>query len=185
MSEELTIDVVERQEWLEPVESGLQRAVSGSFEAAGAAGQKARNFLHGVWLGHPLHPVLTDIPVGAWTAAVILDLAGEERAAEVAVQVGLVGAVGSAVTGLTDWQATDGPARRVGLVHGLLNLTATSLFALSLGQHNRRDRTAGRRLAAIGYMVGLAAAYLGGHLVYRKQIGVDHAIGNLPPEEWT
>src|SRR3954454_23516933 len=185
MSEELTIDVVERQEWLEPVESGLQRAVSGAFEAAGAAGQKARNFLHGVWPGHPLHPVLTDIPVGAWTAAVILDLAGETRAADVAVQVGLVGAVGSAVTGLTDWQVTDGPARGVGLVHGLLNVTATALFTASLVCRKRRERSTGRTLAALGYGVAMAAAYLGGHLVYRKQIGVDHAVGTNPPEEWT
>src|SRR5436309_511067 len=118
-------DVLERQEWLEPVESGLQRGVAGAFDAAGQAGRIARNALHGVWLGHPLHPVLTDIPIGAWTAAVVLDVMGADRGADLAVKVGLVGAVGSAVTGLTDWQATDGRARRVGVVHGLLNIVAT------------------------------------------------------------
>src|SRR5690349_9376339 len=115
MADELPVAIVERQEWLEPVESGLQRAVQGSFDSAGAPGRAARNFLHGVWLGHPLHPVLTDVPLGAWTAAVILDAADEASAADLAVKVGLAGAVASAVTGLTDWQATDGPARRVGL----------------------------------------------------------------------
>src|SRR4051794_31701547 len=164
MANELPVELVERQEWLEPVESGLQRAVGGAFDSAGTAGQKVRNFLHGVWLGHPLHPVLTDIPVGAWTAAVILDAADERAGADLAVKVGLAGAVGSAVTGLTDWQATDGPARRIGLVHGLLNTAATTLFAVSLAKRNGRDRSGARTLAAIGYAVALASAYLGGHL---------------------
>jgi nitrite reductase/ring-hydroxylating ferredoxin subunit/uncharacterized membrane protein len=184
MADELPLEFVERQEWLEPVESGLQRAVAGAFDSAGPAGQSVRNFLHGVWLGHPLHPVLTDIPVGAWTAAVILDLA-DEKAADLAVQVGLVGAIGSAVTGLTDWQATDGSARRIGLVHGLLNAAATTLFAVSLVKRKGRDRSTAKTLAAVGYAIAVASAYLGGHLVYRKQIGVDHAIGNVPPEDWT
>jgi nitrite reductase/ring-hydroxylating ferredoxin subunit/uncharacterized membrane protein len=138
-----------------------------------------------VWLGHPLHPVLTDIPVGAWTAAMILDAAGEDSAADLAVTVGLVGAAGSAVTGLTDWQATDGSARRVGLVHGLLNATATTLFVASMVSRKRRKRPMGQTLAALGYGVAMAAAYLGGHLVYRKQVGVNHAIGTNPPEDWT
>jgi nitrite reductase/ring-hydroxylating ferredoxin subunit/uncharacterized membrane protein len=185
MAEELPVELVERQEWLEPVESGLQRAVSGTFDSAGAAGRGIRNVLHGVWLGHPLHPVLTDVPIGAWTAAVILDLADEPKGADLAVKVGLVGAAGSAVTGLTDWSQTDGSARRVGLVHGLLNVTATTLFALSLVSRKRRDRSAGRTLAAVGYGIALAAAYFGGHLVYRKQVGVDHSIGTNPPADWT
>jgi nitrite reductase/ring-hydroxylating ferredoxin subunit/uncharacterized membrane protein len=185
MIEELPVEVVERQQWLEPVESGLQRAVAGTFDSAGATGRGIKNFLHGVWLGHPLHPVLTDIPLGAWTAAVILDVADEQSAADLAVTVGLAGAVGSAITGLTDWQATDGPARRVGLVHGLLNATATTLFALSLVSRNRRNRSAGRTLAAIGLGIAGAAAYFGGHLVFRKKVGVNHAIEAEPPEEWT
>src|SRR5437868_8308653 len=172
MSDELSVDLIERQEWLEPVESGLQRAVGGTFDSAGTAGRKIRNFLHGVWLGHPLHPVLTDIPVGAWTAALILDLVDERDGADLAVKVGLAGAVGSAVTGLTDWQATDGSARRIGLVHGLLNVAAATLYTLSLVKRKQRDRSAGETLAAIGYAVAFASAYLGGHLVYRKQIGV-------------
>src|SRR6476660_9925560 len=158
MADELPLELIERQEWLEPVESGLQRAVGETFDSAGTAGRKVRNFLHGVWLGHPLHPVLTDIHVGAWTAAVILDAMDERAGADLAVKVGLAGAVGSAVTGLTDWQAADGPARRVGLAHGLLNLTATTLVALSLFSRNKRHRDAGRALAAVGYGVAMAAA---------------------------
>jgi nitrite reductase/ring-hydroxylating ferredoxin subunit/uncharacterized membrane protein len=182
MAEELPVAMVERQEWLEPVESGLQRAVDGTLDSAGRG---IRNFLHGVWLGHPLHPALTSVPLGAWTAAVILDAADEHSAADLAVTIGLAGAAGSAVTGLTDWQATDGAARRVGLVHGLLNVAATTLFAFSLVSRNRRDRSTGRALAAVGYGIGMAAAYLGGHLVFRKKVGVNHATDAEPPEDWT
>jgi nitrite reductase/ring-hydroxylating ferredoxin subunit/uncharacterized membrane protein len=185
MTEELPVAMVERQEWLEPVESGLQRAVAGTFDSAGPAGRGIRNFLHGVWLGHPLHPALTSVPLGAWTAAVILDAADEQSAADLAVCIGLTGAAGSAITGLTDWQATDGSARRVGLVHGLLNVTATTLFALSYASRKRRDRSTGRTLAAVGYAVGMVAAYFGGHLVFRKKVGVNHATDAEPPEDWT
>src|SRR5215208_4040549 len=102
----------------------LSKAIRGAYESAGPIGQQAKNALHGVWLGHPLHPVFTDIPVGAWTTALALDAAagddeGMQRAATFAIGVGLVGALGAAVTGLTDWSETDAQARRTGLIHGL------------------------------------------------------------------
>jgi uncharacterized membrane protein len=121
---------------IDRVAEPLSKAVRGAYEAAGPAGQRARNALHGVWLGHPLHPVFTNVPVGAWTTALAMDAAaqgdpGMRRAATFAIGVGLVGAVGAAVTGLTDWSETDGQSRRVGLLHGLLNVTATALFTTS------------------------------------------------------
>ncbi len=191
MNDQAAMDLLERQEWLEPVESGVQRGVAGAFDAAGTAGQKARNFLHGVWLGHPLHPVLTDIPLGSWTTAVVLDALeaagnrGSSRGADLAVQIGIWGAVGSAVTGLTDWQATDGRARRIGIVHGLLNTAALSLFTASHFARKGRKRGAGQALALAGWVIGAASAWIGGHLVYREQIGVNHAIAENPPEDWT
>jgi len=184
-------EVLERQDWLEPVEAGLQKGVAGAFDSAGTAGRAARNFLHGVWLGHPLHPVLTDVPLGAWTAAVVLDAMeaagnrGCARGADIAVQVGLAGAVGAAITGLTDWQATDGRARRVGVVHGLLNIVATSIMTGSLFARKSGNRGLGRGLALTGYVIGAASAWLGGELVYGEQIGVNHAAGTNPPKEWT
>jgi nitrite reductase/ring-hydroxylating ferredoxin subunit/uncharacterized membrane protein len=191
MAAEPPVDVIERQEWLEPVETGLQKAVSGAYGSAGVAGQKVRNFLHGVWLGHPLHPVLTDLPIGAWSAAAVLDAmesAGHKdcaRGADLAIQVGLAGAAGSAITGLTDWQATDGTARRVGVAHGLINLTSAALYTASLVARSRRNRSAGRTLAFLGFAASMAAAYLGGHLVYSKGIGVNHTDGVRLPEDWT
>jgi nitrite reductase/ring-hydroxylating ferredoxin subunit/uncharacterized membrane protein len=191
MSSEAPAVVVERQQWLEPVESGLQKAVSSAYRSTGTPGRKIENFLHGVWLGHPLHPVLTDIPLGGFTAALVLDIAeasgskGVARGADIALEVGLAGAAGSAVTGLTDWHVTDGDARRVGVVHGLLNLTAAGLYLASLLQRKRGNRPAGRALAFAGFAISGAAAWLGGHLVYSKQIGVNHAAGQQVPMDWT
>src|SRR5829696_611358 len=105
----------------------LSKAVRGAYESAGPIGQQAKNALHGTWLGHPLHPVFTDVPIGAWTTALALDAAANgdpamRRAATFAMGVGLAGAAGAAVTGLTDWSETDGRSRRGGLIHGLLNM---------------------------------------------------------------
>ena len=180
------VEQVERQQWLEPLADRLQSAISATYEAGGVAGRRIRDFLHGTWLGHPLHPVLTDVPLGAWTVAAAIDLANrnddemQHRAAEAAVTIGLVGAVGAAVTGLTDWQHTAGGERRVGLAHGMLNLSATALYAGSLALRMRGSRPAGRALGGLAFTVALGAAYLGGHLVYRKRIGVDHA----PHADW-
>src|SRR6478736_402079 len=119
---------------LDRIAEPLSDAIRGAYKAGGPAAEQAKDALHGVWLGHPLHPVFTDIPIGAWTTALALDAAagsdrGMRRAATFAMGVGLVGALGSAVTGLTDWSETDGQSRRAGLIHGLLNITATALFA--------------------------------------------------------
>jgi nitrite reductase/ring-hydroxylating ferredoxin subunit/uncharacterized membrane protein len=183
--------LINRQDWLDQVADTLQPAIAGTFEAAGAAGRKAEDFLHGTWLGHPLHSVLTDVPVGAWTAALVLDamdeMSGREefgRGADAAVTVGIIGAIGSAVTGLTDWHKTDGTARRVGITHGLMNATALALYATSLVCRRRNDRRAGRGLSFLGYAIASASAYLGGHLVYGEQIGVDHTAGQRPPKEF-
>jgi nitrite reductase/ring-hydroxylating ferredoxin subunit len=158
----------------------LTRAVRDAYEAGGPAGQRLKNLAHGVWLGHPLHPVLTDIPLGAWTAALALDLLadgdpGMHRAARATIGIGLVGAVGAAVTGLTDWSETSGSSRRGGLIHGLLNITATSLLAASYLARRSEAPGAGRATAWAGCAIAFASAYLGGHLVYAERIGVTHA----------
>jgi nitrite reductase/ring-hydroxylating ferredoxin subunit/uncharacterized membrane protein len=168
------LEVIGRQDWLGPLEDGLQNCVKASYDALGDAGQPAKDFLHGKWLGHPLHAVLTDIPVGAWTAAAVLDAAGSD-AADDAIKIGLGGAVAAAAAGLTDWHVTDGASRRVGFVHGILNVTAAGLYAASLVKRSNHDRTAGRILAFAGFAVAMASAYLGGHLVYAQQIGVTHS----------
>ena len=158
-------DIKSIQNAAEPVQKLVRETIRGEI----------KNFLHGTWLGHPVHPVLTDIPVGAWTAALFYDMAGEERAADIAIGVGLAGALGSAVTGLTDWSETDDRARSIGLIHGLMNVVATGLYTASLlMRKSKRSRQGAVALSTLGYATAFASAYLGGHLVFAEQIGVDH-----------
>lgn len=192
MASEIAVDLIERQEWMEPVEEHLQHALTGAYEAAGGSGQKVKNFLHGTWLGHPLHAVLTDIPIGAWTTALVLDALddgsrrhrGLRRAADTALGFGLLSVLPTAAAGITDWQATHGPARRVGLSHAVLNVAATALFTASWAMRRGGARRGGKLLALAGYGLTLGSAYLGGHLVYKKRIGVDHTAGQPFPEEF-
>jgi nitrite reductase/ring-hydroxylating ferredoxin subunit/uncharacterized membrane protein len=191
MAEPTALTIIDHQEWLDPLADQVQTAVTGAFESAGAAGQAAKNFLHGTWLGHPLHPVLTDVPIGAWTAALVMDamedITGERglrKGADAAIAVGLVGAVASAVTGLADWSASDGRARKVGLMHGLLNLGGAVLYGASLALRKSDRRAAGRGCSTLGYAVMMASAYLGGELVYSEQMGVNHSLGQPLPKEF-
>ena len=181
---------IEQQEWLKPAEEGLQNLVHKAFQFKG--GREAKNFLHGTWIGHPLHVILTDIPIGAWTATITFDALeamGKRReyriAADASLALGLIGAVGAAATGITDWQDIDPPARRIGLVHGLLNVASVVLFGSSLVARRKGARTTGRNLAALGYAVSVAAAHLGGDLVYGQKIGVDHTASEKLPEDFT
>lgn len=189
MRDDGIIGKVTQQEWLQPLEENLQGGIHKAFAFPG--GRQVKNFLHGTWIGHPLHVILTDVPIGAWTTAIVFDaldsMSGRRRytlAADAAVTLGLVGALGAAATGLTDWQDVDPPARRIGLVHGLLNVASVALFAGSLFARRRGNRTSGRGLAALGYAVSMAAARLGGNLVYGQKIGVDHTSSEKLPENF-
>ena len=181
---------IARQEWLAPTEGGLQKILHKAFRFKG--GRQVKNFLHGTWIGHPLHVILTDVPIGAWTTAIAFDaleIMGKRRkygvAADTALTLGLVGAVGAAACGLTDWQDIDPPARRIGLVHGLLNIASMGLFGGSLIARRRGNRPSGRALAALGYAISAVAARLGGNLVYGQKIGVDHTSSEKLPDEFT
>ena len=174
---------IEDQEWLGAAADTLQEAVKKTYEAGGEAGRVAKNALHGVWLGHPLHVVVTDIPLGAWTVAAALDAMeamGDEKVAagaDAAVGVGLLGALGSAVTGLTDWYRLGGKtSQRIGAAHAMINITATTLYAASYALRKSGDRKTARLLGWLGYGVVSAGAYLGGVLVFDQKIGVDHAV---------
>jgi nitrite reductase/ring-hydroxylating ferredoxin subunit/uncharacterized membrane protein len=175
-----------------PLDETLQKALDKALYAGGnPQAQRLRNFLNGTWLGEPLHVALTDIPIGAWTTAMIFDaisLVGSGRkaawAADACIAIGLAGAVGAAATGLTDWSDVDPPARRTGLIHGALNLSATALFATSLVLRNKKSRTAGRLTAALGYAVMTYAARLGGKMVYEDRVGVDRTDGQPLPQDF-
>ncbi len=187
-----SVELVARQEELKPAEDVLQRAVSAAFQKAGPLGLQVKDLLNGTWLGHPLHPAATDIPIGAWTAALVMDTIDAATGrddlapgADAAVALGLAGAVGSALSGLADWQYLGGESRRVGFVHGVLNLSATLLYAASLLLRRSGARGAGQAVAGLGYAAVFASAYLGGHLISGYRVGVDRSAGARVPKKWT
>ena len=174
---------------LDRIAKPLADAVVAAYRTAGEVGLAVKNALHGVWLEHPLHPALTSIPLGAWTTTVALDakaaVSGDEsysRAADFALAVGLAGAVGSAVTGLTDWSETDGRAKRIGLIHGLLNVAATAMMATAYVLRRRNERRAGQAATLAGFAVASVSGYLGGDLVFGERIGVTHAVVDAPED---
>jgi nitrite reductase/ring-hydroxylating ferredoxin subunit/uncharacterized membrane protein len=162
---------------LDPVSDKLQRLVGG-------LPRTVRDLLHGVWLGHPLHPALVHVPVGAWLSGAILDLIpGQRRAATMLLATGTVAAVPAAVAGLNDWASLDRDQRRTGLVHALANGAAVALYAGSLVS---RSRGGGRVLSYAALGIAGAGAYLGGHLAYRQGAGVNQAVPDLfrIPDGW-
>lgn len=147
----------------------------------------AKDALTGKWLGHPLHPLLTDVAIGFWTAAGVLDLLGErhEKSAEVMTGLGILSAVPTALAGLADWVDTIGEERRVGLVHALGNTAALTAFTSSYFSRRNGDTTTGKLLAALGLGLMGASGYLGGHLAYRMGSGVDRTAFDHKPQDWT
>ncbi|HEX8004679.1 MAG TPA: Rieske 2Fe-2S domain-containing protein [Mycobacteriales bacterium] len=180
------VDRLERSERLDP----LVRALDAFWRRALPGNGRARDALHGTWLGHPLHPALTDVPIGAWASALLLDVTAGDRAAgpsQALVGAGLLAAVPTAITGATDWTAlgtTERP-RRVGAVHAVANGTATVLYAASWLARRRGRHATGRALGYAGAALMGAGGYLGGHLAYRNAVGVDRTADETQVGEWT
>jgi nitrite reductase/ring-hydroxylating ferredoxin subunit/uncharacterized membrane protein len=181
--------VVARQ----PIDARVQKSLDKFLYGGGhPSAQKIRNFLNGTWLGEPLHVVLTDVPIGAWTAAlafdaldIVYDRREFARGCEASIGLGLLAAAGAAVTGMTDWSDVDPPARRLGLIHGLLNLSGIALFATSFFLRKKKSREIGRIAGIGGYAVMGYAARLGGKLVYKHRVGVDRTDGQSFPQHFT
>ena len=132
--------------------------------------------LGGAWLGHRVHPVAAQVPLGAWGMAVLLDLVGGEKhaaAVDLLLATGCLAALPTALTGAHDLGTTSGSDTRVALVHAGTMDASLGLFAVAWIKHRRGDRRAARRLALAGTVVAGAGAYLGGHLVYRLGVGVE------------
>lgn len=174
------------------VEEQLQKLLDKALYCGGRpAAQRIRNLLNGTWLGEPLHAVLTDLPVGAWSVAMVFDgldillpRSDFARAADASIAIGVVGAAGAVLTGATDWSDVNPPARRLGLIHGLLNVSGTALFFTSLVLRKRESRKYGRIFAFLGYGVMAFAAHLGGKLVFEHRVGVDRTDGEVFPDEF-
>jgi nitrite reductase/ring-hydroxylating ferredoxin subunit/uncharacterized membrane protein len=171
-------------EALDPYADLLQ----GAGRAIRGVSPKLQDLLTGTWLGHPLHPPLTDVVVGAWTSSLVLDVAGgrrARRAADLLVGLGVVAAAPTALAGLVDAADLQGPTRRVAVVHALGNSTALALFGLSWLARSDGHRGTGRVLSMLGFGAATGSAWLGGHLSFRKGVGVDQTAFEPFPTKWT
>ncbi len=184
--------LIEQQEWLEPVADTMQGAIQAAYDAAGPAKKPIENALNGVWLGHTLHPAIVTVPVGAWTVTAVLDALDSSgrseyaAGADAALAVGLAGAAGAAVTGMTQWYPVKNKSvKKIGATHALLNITATLLYGASYAVRKQGNRGAGRALSFLGYGIVMASSYLGGELSYQEGMGVDHAPRRGLPTEFT
>ena len=152
----------------------------------------ALELLHGGrWVGHPLHPALSDLPVGLWTGATLLDMTDRGPAprsgldaAGMLSAAGIVASCATALTGLSDWTVSNEQDRRIGLFHGLLNTAALGLQCASLGTRMTGHRSTARALGAASLTVTGAAAYLGGHLVFTKGVMVNRVGWATGPRRW-
>ncbi|HYY20190.1 MAG TPA: non-heme iron oxygenase ferredoxin subunit [Streptosporangiaceae bacterium] len=145
----------------------------------------------GRWAGHPLHPALSDLPIGLWTGALILDIADRDPAPRRGMEpaalfsaLGIAAAVATAATGVVDWTVSDDQDRRLGLFHGVLNTAALGLQGVSLAARLTGHRRPARGLGAASLAVTGAAAYLGGHLVFAKAVMVNRVAGADGPRRW-
>jgi len=150
-----------------------------------------KDALSGRWLGHALHPLLTDLVIGTWTSSLLLDLVGgkgTEKASQRLIGIGIATYPITAVTGVTDWadaEPADERVRRIGLVHASTNAVALALQTASLRARRNGSRGRGVALSAAGNALLAAGGYLGAHLSYVHGIGVDQTTFDPGPDEWT
>lgn len=166
----------------------LHRAVLGGGEPA----RDAADVLHGTWLGHPLHPVLTDFAIGAWFFGGFFDAVGEIRDSPAARRMGdslatagTAVALPTAISGLADFSTLPRPAANPGTLHAMLNVASVGLYTASLAQRRRGRRDQGLALSFLAQGILLASAWLGGMLVYEDRVGVDHSEQFTGPRDWT
>lgn len=145
---------------------------------------RVKDALSGTAAGHPVHPVLVTVPLGAWVTASVLDLAGERDAARRSVGFGVLAALPAVATGLSDWAETSGAEQRVGLVHAAVNDTGIAIYAASWLARHRDRHGLGAVLSAVGLAVVSVGGWLGGHLTYAQGVGVDTTAFQQYPDEW-
>lgn len=162
--------------------AALAEAIHGLVMRGGAPARRVADALHGTGLGHPLHPILTDIPIGAWSLAALCDLVAAitgspdaERAADTLIAAGAAAAVPTALAGAADYSTIPQQATATGALHGILNGSALGLYLLSLAARRGGQRGVGVGLALAAFGLVGAAGALGGDLVYRHKVGVNHS----------
>jgi nitrite reductase/ring-hydroxylating ferredoxin subunit/uncharacterized membrane protein len=169
---------------LDPPAKAVAKAVRGALDPG-----PVKDAVSGTWLGHALHPLLTDTVIGTWLSALLLDVTGGDAgASDRLIAAGVVCAVPTAVTGATDWadaEPVGDGIRRVGAVHAAGNLTALGLQIASLSARRRGARRRGVALSLAAGGLLSVTSYLGGHLSLSRGVGVDETAFDAGPEDWT
>jgi nitrite reductase/ring-hydroxylating ferredoxin subunit len=176
------VDRLENAGTLDPVIGAVRKVVQAALRR-----QSVRDALHGVWLGHPLHPALTDVPIGTWTSAAVLDaLPGTGAAATTLIAAGCVGYVPTIITGWADWSELHEQQQRVGLVHAAAGAVAFGCYVASLSARVHGNTLRGKVWAYAGFAMVNMTGYLGGHLAFRQAAGVNHveAVPHVFPDGW-
>lgn len=173
-------DNIERFKALDPAADRLAAVVAPLF-----GNRQVIDAASGTSLGHPLHPLLVTVPIGAWSAAFLFDGLKDSDAADTMVGLGVLTALPAAFTGLSDWRTTSGAERRVGLVHGMANAASVGFFVASWVARRSGRRPLGVGLSVAGAGFVSLGGWLGGHLVYGLGVGVDTTVFQHVPEDWT
>ncbi len=178
------VDALEQTTALDSVGKAVGKVVR-----AKLSGKPLKDALSGTWFGHAVHPPLTDVVIGSFLSASLLDLFGaDDKASERLIGIGLVAAIPTALTGVSDWADTeiaDDAVRRVGLVHASANNSALLLYAASLAARRRGAHGRGALLSAAGTAVMAVGGYLGGHMSYVRGVGPNTTAFDPGPEQWT
>ena len=194
MAESMVDRILRKQDWMDPVADLIQKVTGAIYGALGPVGSGLKDLMHGTKpLGHPLHPALTDMPLGAWTVGVVLDFAAmanhliPTQAGDIALVIGTVAAAGAVVTGYTDFHETYGLERRTGLTHGLIMTTVFLLELVSVGFRGWGSsglHPAAVGLALIAVLLAALGMYFGGHMPYAFGTMVNHNAWSEGPEDY-
>ena len=179
-----TLEILDRQTWLDPITERISSAVAPALSPG-----RVRTVLSGSWLGHRLHPLMTDVTVGSLVSATLLDLLApaEEHGADRLAAIGLASSLPTIASGLNDWYDVGGsaqPIRRVGIVHATSNAIGLSFFVARALARRRGDVGRARLLSVMGVTALSVGGYLGGHLTYIQGAGVDRTAFDPPVEDW-
>jgi nitrite reductase/ring-hydroxylating ferredoxin subunit/uncharacterized membrane protein len=189
--EDAVESALERMGPVEEAGTRVARAVHGAV-VRDERRRRVADALHGTWLGHPLHPVLTDVTIGSWVLGGAFDLVGAvtgsrfaRRAGDTLARIGTAAAVPTALAGMADYSTITQSAATTGALHGMLNAAGLGLYLLSLRDRRNGRRARGLLFSSLALGVATVSAWLGGHLVYRHRVGVDHSDEFTGPRDWT
>jgi nitrite reductase/ring-hydroxylating ferredoxin subunit/uncharacterized membrane protein len=188
IAEPLVKSVPALQEYSVQVKTALHNAVLQSGDSV----RRLVDVLHGVPIGHPLHAILTDLPIGAWTLSALYDVLSLvmpfnrkfKQTADELTALGVFAAVPTAIAGITDYSTIKEDAADYGLLHSILNTVGLGLYLLSWRSRRHNQRFRGIAFGMLGMGVITASAWLGGELVYRLRVGANHSPKPETPKEW-